>query len=214
MGRNGAGKSTLASVLAGKPGYEIISGSITYNNADLLSMSPELRAREGIFLSFQYPLEVPGLSNQTFLKTALNEKRKHKGEDPIDALDFRELLETKSNIVKMDNTFLNRSLNEGFSGGEKKRNEVLQMAILEPTLAIFDEIDSGLDVDALKIVADGINQIRTDKMTFLIITHYQRLLNYIQPDYIHILSNGTIIKSGDKTLALEIETKGYESFIN
>jgi len=214
MGRNGAGKSTLASVLAGKPGYEILNGSITYKNTDLLSMPPEIRAREGIFLSFQYPLEVPGLSNQTFLKTAINEQRKHKGLDPIDALDFRDMLDTKSNFVKMDNIFLNRSLNEGFSGGEKKRNEILQMAILEPTLAVLDEIDSGLDVDALKIVADGINKIKTDKMTFLIITHYQRLLDYIQPDFIHILSNGAIVKSGDKSLATEIETQGYETFIN
>jgi len=211
MGPNGAGKSTLASVIAGKSGYEI-EGEIYFLEKNLLEMSPEIRAREGLFLSFQNPMEIPGLSNITFIKTAINEKRKHNGLETIDALDFKELIESKSNLVKMDLNFLNRSVNDGFSGGEKKRNEIFQLAMLEPKLAILDEIDSGLDVDALRIVADSINNIKMKESSFLIITHYQRLLNYIIPDYIHILVDGKIIKSGDSSLAKEIETKGYDSF--
>ena len=210
MGPNGAGKSTLASVLAGKPGYEVTDGKVIFLGKDLLLMPPEIRAREGLFLSFQYPYEIHGLSNLTFIKTAINEQRKYKGLDTIDALDFRELIDSKSNVIQMDASFLNRSVNEGFSGGEKKRNEVFQMAMLEPKLAILDEIDSGLDVDALRIVADGINKIKSKDNSFIIITHYQRLLDYVAPDFIHILYNGKIVKSGDRSLALEIETKGYD----
>lgn len=210
MGPNGAGKSTIASVLAGKPRYEVTEGEVIYQGKDLLVMPPEIRAREGVFLSFQYPYEVPGLSNLTFIKTAINEQRKHKGLDTIDAMDFRELLDAKSNILQMDANFLKRSVNEGFSGGEKKRNEIFQLAMLEPKLAILDEIDSGLDVDALRIVAEGINQIKSQEIAFIVITHYQRLLDYIVPDFIHILHQGKIVKSGDKTLALEIEKKGYD----
>jgi Fe-S cluster assembly ATP-binding protein len=211
MGPNGAGKTSLSNVLAGKPGYEVTDGSVAFNNENLLEMSPEIRARKGLFLSFQHPVEIPGLSNLSFIKTAINEKRKHHGEDTIDALDFRELANDKAKNIKLDPSFLNRSLNEGFSGGEKKKNEIFQLAMLEPKLAILDEIDSGLDVDALKIVANTINSIKSDKNAFLIITHYKRLAEYIIPDFVHILSNGKIIRSGDKTLAEEIESKGYES---
>ena len=210
MGPNGAGKSTLAAVLTGKPGYEIVNGEIEFMGKDLFSMPPEIRAKEGMFLSFQYPYEIPGLSNLTFIKTALNEKRKYRGLEPIDAMDFQELLKDRANIMQMDNKFLNRSVNEGFSGGEKKRNEIFQMSILEPTLAILDETDSGLDIDALRIVAEGLNKLRNEENAFVVITHYQRLLDYIVPDFVHILYDGKIIKSGNKSLALELETKGYD----
>ena len=210
MGPNGAGKSTLAAVLTGKPGYEVIEGKIEFAGKNLFSMSPEIRAREGMFLSFQYPFEVPGLSNLTFIKTALNEKRKYLGLEPIDALDFKEMIKEKSNIMQMDDKFLNRSVNEGFSGGEKKRNEIFQMAMLEPKLAILDETDSGLDIDSLRIVSEGLNKLRNENNAFIIITHYQRLLDYIVPDFVHILYKGTIVKSGDKSLALELEAKGYD----
>lgn len=210
MGPNGAGKSTLAAVLTGKPGYEIISGEIEFMGKDLFSMSPEIRAKEGMFLSFQYPFEVPGLSNLTFIKTAVNEKRKYVGLEPIDAIDFREMIKEKSKIMQMDDKFLTRSVNEGFSGGEKKRNEIFQMAMLEPKLAILDETDSGLDIDSLKIISEGVNKLRTKENAFIVITHYQRLLDYIVPDFVHILYKGQIVKSGDKSLALELESKGYD----
>jgi Fe-S cluster assembly ATP-binding protein len=210
MGPNGAGKSTLAAVLTGKPGYEVIDGKIEFMGKDLFSMLPEVRAREGMFLSFQYPLEVPGLSNLTFIKTALNERRKYLGLEPIDAIDFREMLKSKSNIIQMDERFLNRSVNEGFSGGEKKRNEIFQMAMLEPKLAILDETDSGLDVDSLRIVAEGVNKLKNKDNAFIVITHYQRILDYIVPDFVHVLDKGKIVKVGDKTLALEIENNGYD----
>ena len=210
MGPNGAGKSTLTAVLTGKPGYEIIEGEVEFMGKDLLSMSPEVRAKEGIFLSFQYPFEIPGLSNLTFIKTAINEKRKYLGLEPIDALDFKEMIKEKSNVMRMDDKFLNRSVNEGFSGGEKKKNEIFQMAMLEPTLAILDETDSGLDIDSLRIVSEGINSLRTDSNAFIVITHYQRLLDYIVPDFVHILYEGKIVKSGDRLLALELESKGYD----
>ena len=210
MGPNGAGKSTLAAVLTGKPGYEVVNGEIEFMGKDLFSMSPEIRAKEGMFLSFQYPYEIPGLSNLTFIKTALNEKRKYNGLEPIDAMDFKEILKDKSHIMQMDYKFLNRSVNEGFSGGEKKRNEIFQMSILEPTLAILDETDSGLDIDSLRIVSDGLNKLRSQNNAFIVITHYQRLLEYIVPDFVHILHDGRIVKSGDKSLALELEAKGYD----
>ena len=210
MGPNGAGKSTLASVLTGKPGYDVISGKVEFMGKDLFTMSPEIRAKEGMFLSFQYPFEIPGLSNLTFIKTALNEKRKYLGLEPIDALDFKEMIKEKLNVIQMDDKFLNRSVNEGFSGGEKKRNEIFQMAMLDPKLAILDETDSGLDIDSLRIVSEGLNKLRKIDNAFIIITHYQRLLNYINPDFVHILYNGKIVKSGDKTLALELEKKGYD----
>ncbi len=210
MGPNGAGKSTLAAVLTGKQGYEVTNGEIEFMGKDLFSMSPEIRAKEGMFLSFQYPYEIPGLSNLTFIKTALNEKRKYMGLEPIDAMDFKEMLKERSNIMQMDNKFLNRSVNEGFSGGEKKRNEIFQMAMLEPTLAILDETDSGLDIDSLRIVSEGLNKLRSKDNAFIVITHYQRLLEYIVPDFVHILYDGKIAKSGDKSLALELEAKGYD----
>jgi Fe-S cluster assembly ATP-binding protein len=210
MGPNGSGKSTLANILTGKEGYEVTSGSVIYDNKNLLEMKTEDRAREGIFLAFQYPVEIPGVSNTNFMKTAINEKRKYAGLPPIDAVEFLKLLKEKAKLVDIDIQFLNRSVNEGFSGGEKKRNEVFQMAMLEPTLAIMDETDSGLDIDALKIVANGVNKLSKSNNSFIVITHYQRLLDYIIPDFVHVLYNGKIVKTGDKNLALELEEKGYD----
>jgi len=210
MGPNGSGKSTLANVLAGKDGYEITEGSVTYMNQDLLNLSPEKRARNGIFLAFQYPIEIPGVSNTYFLKTALNEIRKSKGLEELDAADFLLLIKEKMKIVELDKSFLNRPVNAGFSGGEKKKNEIFQMAVLEPKFAILDETDSGLDIDALRIVANGVNKLRNKDNAFLVVTHYQRLLDYIIPDFVHVLSDGQIVKSGGKNLALELEDKGYD----
>jgi Fe-S cluster assembly ATP-binding protein len=210
MGPNGSGKSTLASVLAGREDYEVTFGKVTFKDKDLLEMSPEDRAREGLFLAFQYPVEIPGVSNANFLKTAINEIRKYRGLEPMDAMDFLQLMKERAKLVEIDSSFLSRSVNEGFSGGEKKRNEIFQMAMLEPTLAILDETDSGLDIDALKVVANGVNKLKRNDNAFVIITHYQRLLNYIVPDYVHVLSNGKIVKSGSKDLALELEEKGYD----
>jgi Fe-S cluster assembly ATP-binding protein len=210
MGPNGSGKSTLSSVLAGREDYQVTEGEVTFNGKDLLDMPAEDRAREGLFLAFQYPVEIPGVSNINFLKTALNEIREYKGEGPIPAKDFLALVKEKQKLVELDGKLANRSVNEGFSGGEKKRNEIFQMAMLEPTLAILDETDSGLDIDALKIVANGVNTLRSDKKAFIVITHYQRLLDYIVPDFVHILYNGRIVKSGGKELALELEAKGYD----
>jgi Fe-S cluster assembly ATP-binding protein len=210
MGPNGSGKSTLSSVIAGNQNYQVVSGEIEFRGKNLLEMSPEERAREGIFLAFQYPIEIPGVSTTNFLKTALNEVRKHRGLEPLDAVNFLQLMKEKMKIVNIDQTLLNRSLNEGFSGGEKKRNEIFQMAMLEPKLAILDETDSGLDIDALKIVANGVNSLRSKDNAFIIITHYQRLLDYIVPDFVHVLYKGKIVKSGTKELALELEEKGYD----
>ena len=210
MGPNGSGKSTLAHVLAGKEGYEVTAGEILYQNKDLLEMAPEKRAREGIFLAFQYPVEIPGISNMYFLKSSLNEIRKHQGLDEIDAIDFMGLVKKKMQLVEIDQKLLNRPVNEGFSGGEKKKNEIFQMAVLEPKLAILDETDSGLDIDALRIVANGVNKLKNEDNAYIVITHYQRLLNYIVPDFVHVLSEGRIIKSGGKELALELEEKGYD----
>jgi Fe-S cluster assembly ATP-binding protein len=209
MGPNGSGKSTLAQVLAGREDYDITAGEVFYDGKDLLQMSPEDRAREGIFLAFQYPIEIPGVSATYFLRAAVNAIRKHRGLEELDAMDFLGLLKDKMNLVEMDQTLLNRPLNEGFSGGEKKRNEVLQMAMLDPRLAILDETDSGLDIDALRIVAHGVNSLRSPDRAMIVITHYQRLLNYIIPDFVHVLVDGRIVKSGDKQLALELEQKGY-----
>jgi Fe-S cluster assembly ATP-binding protein len=209
MGPNGSGKSTLAQVLAGRQDYEVTAGEVHYEGRDLLQMAPEERAHEGIFLAFQYPVEIPGVSTTYFLRAALNAMRKHRGLDELDAMDFLGLLKEKMQLVEMEQALLNRPINEGFSGGEKKRNEVLQMAVLEPKLAILDETDSGLDIDALKIVANGVNAMRSPERALLIITHYQRLLNYIIPDYIHVLVDGRIVKSGGRELALELEQKGY-----
>jgi Fe-S cluster assembly ATP-binding protein len=209
MRPNGSGKSTLSYVLAGREGYEITSGSVTYNGHDLLSMAPEERAREGVFLAFQYPVEIPGVSNKYFLKAAYNAQRKHRGEAEMDAGAFLKFVKEKAKLVEMDPAFLNRSVNEGFSGGEKKRNEILQLAVLEPKLALLDETDSGLDIDALKIVAGGINKLRDPKRSFVLVTHYQRLLDYIVPDFVHVLSGGRIVKSGGKELALQLEKEGY-----
>ena len=209
MGPNGSGKSTLANVLAGRDGFAVTEGEILYDGQNLLEMPPEMRARAGIFLGFQYPVEIPGVSNMYFLKTALNAIRKHKGLDELDAIDFLQLAKEKMRLVEMDENLMNRAVNEGFSGGEKKRNEVFQMAILEPRLAILDETDSGLDIDALKIVAHGVNTLRSLDRAILLITHYQRLLNYILPDRVHVLVDGRIVKSGGKELALELEEKGY-----
>lgn len=210
MGPNGSGKSTFSKVLAGHPDYEVTGGEITYLGQNLLEVEPEDRARSGVFLAFQYPLEIPGVSNLDFLRVAYNSKRKHAGLEELDAFDFDDLIEQKLDIVKMDASFLNRSVNEGFSGGEKKRNEILQMALLEPKLAILDETDSGLDIDALKIVANGVNQLSSADNAMLVITHYQRLLEYIVPDYVHVMANGRIIRTGGKDLALELEERGYD----
>jgi Fe-S cluster assembly ATP-binding protein len=210
MGPNGSGKSTLAHVLSGRENYEVIGGSVTYRGQDLLALSPEVRAREGIFLAFQYPVEIPGVSTTYFLKAALNAVRKHRGLEELDAIEFLALIKDRMKLVEMDQALLNRPLNEGFSGGEKKRNEILQMAVLDPTLALLDETDSGLDIDALRIVAGGVNALRGKDRAMIVITHYQRLLEYIVPDFIHVLYDGRIVKSGTKDLALELERKGYD----
>ena len=209
MGPNGSGKSTLSYILAGRPGYTVTEGTAEYEGKDLLAMEPEIRAREGVFLAFQYPVEIPGVTNKYFLKAAYNSLRKHRGEPEIDAGAFLKFIKEKAKSVEMDPAFLNRSVNEGFSGGEKKRNEVLQLAVLEPKLALLDETDSGLDIDALKVVAAGVNRMRDPKRAFVVVTHYQRLLDYIVPDHVHVLSGGRIIKSGGKELALELEKRGY-----
>ncbi len=209
MGPNGSGKSTLAGVLAGRETYEITGGEVRYLGHDLLAMSPEERACEGLFLAFQYPVEIPGVSTVTFLKAAVNAVRRHRGQEELDAMDLLELVREKMKLVQMDDALLKRSVNEGFSGGEKKRSEVFQMAVLDPKLAILDETESGLDIDALKVVADGVNSLRNGERSFVIITHYQRLLNYIVPDFVHVLSEGRIVRSGDRQLALELEEKGY-----
>jgi Fe-S cluster assembly ATP-binding protein len=210
MGPNGSGKSTLAHVLSGRENYVVTSGSVTYLGKDLLAMSPEVRAREGIFLAFQYPVEIPGVSTTYFLKAALNAVRKHRGLDELDAMEFLTLLKEKMTLVEMDQVLTNRPLNEGFSGGEKKRNEILQMAVLDPTLALLDETDSGLDIDALRVVANGVNALRRKDRAMVVITHYQRLLDYIVPDFVHVLHEGRIVKSGSKELAFELERKGYD----
>jgi Fe-S cluster assembly ATP-binding protein len=210
MGPNGSGKSTLAQVLAGHPGYEVTAGEVLYDGRDLLEMDPEVRAQEGIFLAFQYPIEIPGVTNAYFLRSAFNEIRKAKGMTELDPLEFLDLMEEKTKLVDMDPAMMNRSVNTGFSGGEKKRNEILQMAVLEPRLAILDETDSGLDIDALKVVAEGVNALRRPDNATIVVTHYQRLLNYIVPDFVHVLANGRIVKSGGKELALELEEKGYD----
>ena len=210
MGPNGSGKSTLASVLAGRDGYEITEGSIAFENKNLLDLEAEERAREGIFLAFQYPVEIPGVSTTNFLKTAMNQIRQHRGEKILDAVAFLKLMKAKMKLVEIDQALLSRSLNEGFSGGEKKRNEIFQMAMLEPKLAILDETDSGLDIDALRIVAHGVNSLKSKDNASILITHYQRLLDYIVPDFVHVLFNGKIVKTGDKSLAMELEEKGYD----
>ena len=210
MGPNGSGKSTLASVLAGREEYEVTAGEVLYNGKNLLELSPEDRAREGVFLAFQYPVEIPGVSNTNLLKTAVNEIRKYKGEEELDSMDFLSLLKEKSKLVELDKAFLSRSVNEGFSGGEKKRNEIFQMAVLNPKLAILDETDSGLDIDALRIVANGVNKLKAKDNATILVTHYQRLLDYIIPDFVHVLYKGKIVKSGGKDLALELEEKGYD----
>jgi Fe-S cluster assembly ATP-binding protein len=210
MGPNGSGKSTLAQVLAGHPAYEVTAGSVTYEGEDLLAMDPEVRAQQGIFLAFQYPVEIPGVSNAYFLRAAYNEIRKARGEEEIDPMSFADLMDEKMALVEMEGDMLTRSVNTGFSGGEKKRNEILQMAVLEPKLAILDETDSGLDIDALRIVANGVNSLRRPDNATIVVTHYQRLLNYIVPDFVHVLANGRIVKSGGKELALELEARGYD----
>ncbi|RFS18072.1 Fe-S cluster assembly ATPase SufC [Emticicia sp. C21] len=210
MGPNGSGKSTLASVLAGREDYEITNGTVDFNGKDLLDMSPEERAAEGIFLAFQYPVEIPGVTTVNFLKTAINEIRKYNGQESLDAAQFLKRMKEKAKLVKIDDTLLRRSLNEGFSGGEKKRNEIFQMAMLEPQLCILDETDSGLDIDALRVVAEGVNKLRDENRSFIVVTHYQRLLDYIVPDFVHVLYKGRIVKSGTKELALELEEKGYD----
>ncbi len=210
MGPNGSGKSTLANVIAGREEYEVTGGAVTFEGEDLLELEVDERAREGIFMAFQYPIEIPGVSNSNFLKQTLNSIRRERGEEELDAMEMLQLLREKIKMVGMDENMLRRSLNEGFSGGEKKRNEILQMAVLEPKLGILDETDSGLDIDALKIVAEGVNQLRSKDRSFIIVTHYQRLLNYIVPDYVHVLYRGRIVKSGDKNLALKLEEKGYD----
>ena len=210
MGPNGSGKSTLAQVLAGNPAFEVTSGTVTYDGRNLLELAPEVRAQAGIFLAFQYPIEIPGVSNAYFLRSAYNEVRKARGEEEVDPMEFVGIVEEKLKLVDMDPAMLNRSVNMGFSGGEKKRNEILQLAVLEPKLAILDETDSGLDIDALRTVADGVNKLRDTNRSFIVVTHYQRLLNYIVPDHVHVLSQGRIVKSGGKQLALELEEKGYD----
>jgi Fe-S cluster assembly ATP-binding protein len=210
MGPNGSGKSTLAQVLAGHPAYEVTGGSVTFDGEDLLELEAEARAQKGVFLAFQYPVEIPGVSNAYFLRAAYNEIRKAQGEDEVDPIEFLDLVEERAKLVEMDPAFLNRSVNVGFSGGEKKRNEILQMAVLRPKLAILDETDSGLDIDALRIVADGVNKLKRPDTATIVVTHYQRLLNYIVPDFVHVLAGGRIIKSGGKELALELEARGYD----
>jgi len=210
MGPNGSGKSTLASVLSGRETYEVTGGSVLFEGKDLLELSPEERACEGVFLAFQYPVEIPGVSTINFLKTAVNSIREYRGEEPMDAVSFLKMMKEKVKLVEIDETLLRRSLNEGFSGGEKKRNEIFQMAMLEPKLTILDETDSGLDIDALRIVANGVNKLRTKNNAVIVVTHYQRLLDYIVPDFVHVLYNGRIVKSGTKELALELEAKGYD----
>jgi Fe-S cluster assembly ATP-binding protein len=210
MGPNGSGKSTLAQVLAGNPSYEVTGGTVRYDGENLLEMDPEVRAQNGIFLAFQYPVEIPGVSNAYFLRSAYNEIRKAKGMEEVDPLEFLDLVEEKLKLVDMDQAMLSRSVNQGFSGGEKKRNEIFQMAVLSPRLAILDETDSGLDIDALRIVAEGVNKLRSPENATIVVTHYQRLLNYIVPDFVHVLANGRIVKSGGKELALELEAKGYD----
>jgi len=210
MGPNGSGKSTLASVLAGRAEYEVKSGTVLFNGQELLELAPEDRARQGLFMAFQYPVEIPGVSTANFLKTAVNEVRKSRGQQPLEPAPFLARMREKMKLVEMDASFLSRSLNEGFSGGEKKRNEIFQMAMLEPVLSVMDETDSGLDIDALRIVAEGVNTLRSKENAFVVITHYQRLLNYIVPDHVHVLMNGRIVMSGDKDLALELENRGYD----
>ena len=210
MGPNGSGKSTLAHVLAGRPGYTVTQGTVRFKGQDLLALAPEIRAREGVFLAFQYPVEIPGVSNVYFLKAATNAIRKHRGLPELDAMDFLNLVKEKSKVVEIDDSLVKRPVNEGFSGGEKKRNEIFQMALLDPVLAILDETDSGLDIDALRIVARGVNQLRSPERAMIVVTHYQRLLDYIAPDFVHVLVDGRIAKSGGKDLALELEAKGYE----
>jgi Fe-S cluster assembly ATP-binding protein len=212
MGPNGSGKSTLARAIAGHPGYEVTEGQILYKGQDLLEMDPDERARDGVFMAFQYPVEIPGVNNAYFLKAALNAKRKQQGLDELDAMDFMALVKEKLNILHIDDSMLKRSVNEGFSGGEKKRNEIFHMAVMEPTLAVLDETDSGLDIDALKVVSDGVNAMRSPERAFIVVTHYQRLLNYIVPDFVHVLSEGRIVRSGGRELALELEDKGYTSY--
>jgi Fe-S cluster assembly ATP-binding protein len=209
MGPNGSGKSTLARAIAGHPAYEVTGGTITYEGKDLLEMDPEVRANEGVFMAFQYPVEIPGINNSYFLKAALNATRKYRGQPELDAVEFMQLVSEKVKMLQMDREMLKRSVNEGFSGGEKKRNEIFQMAVLEPKLAVLDETDSGLDIDALRIVADGVNALRSPERAIVVVTHYQRLLNYIVPDFVHVLSGGRIVRSGGKELALELEQKGY-----
>ena len=210
MGPNGSGKSTLAKVLAGHPSYEVTRGEVLFEGKNLLELAPDERAREGVFMAFQYPIEVPGVSNAQFLRLAYNEKRKHLGEEELDPLEFKDLLKERAKVVEMDASFMTRSVNEGFSGGEKKRNEILQMAVLEPKLAVLDETDSGLDIDALRIVAGGVNQLHTPENAVILVTHYQRLLDYIVPQFVHVLAHGRIVKEGGKELALELEAKGYD----
>ena len=210
MGPNGSGKSTLASVITGNPAFEVTKGKVIYEGVDLLELSPEERAGAGVFLSFQYPVEIPGVSMVNFMRAAINEQRKYRGLEPVSATEFLRLMREKKELVEMDSQLTNRSVNEGFSGGEKKRNEIFQMAMLEPKLAILDETDSGLDIDALRIVANGVNKLKTPENASIVITHYQRLLDYIIPDFVHVLHNGKIIKSGDKSLAMELEEKGYD----
>jgi Fe-S cluster assembly ATP-binding protein len=210
MGPNGSGKSTLAKILAGHPAYEVTKGEVLFEGRNLLELAPDERAREGVFLAFQYPVEVPGVSNAQFLRLAYNEKRKHRSEEELDPLEFKDLLAERAKIVEMDAGLMSRSVNEGFSGGEKKRNEILQMAVLEPKLAVLDETDSGLDIDALRVVADGVNKLRTPDNAIILVTHYQRLLNYIVPDRVHVLYRGRIVRSGGKELALALEEKGYD----
>ena len=210
MGPNGSGKSTLSKVLAGHPSYEVISGEVIYDGKNLLELEPDERAREGVFMAFQYPVEVPGVSNSQFLRLAYNQKMKHIGEEELDPLEFNDYLKEKAKVVEMSSEFFKRSVNEGFSGGEKKRNEILQMAVLEPKLAVLDETDSGLDIDALRIVAEGVNKLRSENNAIILVTHYQRLLNFIVPDVVHVLANGRIVKEGGKELAHELEERGYD----
>ncbi|MDQ6981569.1 MAG: Fe-S cluster assembly ATPase SufC, partial [Mariprofundus sp.] len=210
MGPNGSGKSTLSNVIAGRDGYEITAGSVTYHGKDLLAMKPEERAWEGVFLAFQYPVEIPGVNNTYMLKAGVNAKRKHHGEQELDAIEFMQLVREKAKLIELDQSFLSRGVNEGFSGGEKKRNEIFQMAVLEPSLALLDETDSGLDIDALRVVDQGVNALRREDRSIVMVTHYQRLLDYIEPDFVHVLADGKILKSGDKSLALELESRGYD----